>query len=304
MREFVLMLNPWGAAVIVRLQSGASPALVAFFLAMTHLGDGYYVLLALALYWCLDRRRSMQLVTLYAFSLALNAGIKVLFASPRPFEAFPEVIARVSASGYSFPSGHAQLAAAFGGGIAWLYRRPWATAMAIALALVIAMSRVWLGVHYPHDVAAGLLLGLATVLVWMTVPRWLTRGGLSPGWHASASLAALLAVGLLALLDGDYAHLASGAWVGFVTGYLIAERCLTRPGGRRGGQWVRAGVGFTIVLASAVAIASVADWREHLISEKPTGAAVATLLGLALALFAPWAAQRLEARMLRRDAAT
>ncbi len=107
------------------------------------------------------RAAAWQVVLAIALSQLLVDGvIKPAIGRQRPF-----IAARSAAHviGYlpqtaSFPSGHA--ASAFAGafvlGCAWPHRRAWL----FALAAVIAFSRVYIGVHYPLDVAAGMLLGL------------------------------------------------------------------------------------------------------------------------------------------------
>ncbi|MEK8174643.1 phosphatase PAP2 family protein [Streptomyces sp. M19] len=62
------------------------------------------------------------------------------------------------ANDWSFPSNHATIAAAATVALLVADRRL-AAAVAVPAALLMAASRVWIGVHYPHDVAAGLLLG-------------------------------------------------------------------------------------------------------------------------------------------------
>jgi membrane-associated phospholipid phosphatase len=98
--------------------------------------------------------------------LACESTVKVLVARPRPALVHPVA----SASGYSFPSGHAGGSAAVYGALtlvvlAWVARRArlmLATGIALLVGAV-AVSRVLLGVHYPSDVAAGVALGLAWV---------------------------------------------------------------------------------------------------------------------------------------------
>ncbi|WP_309571469.1 phosphatase PAP2 family protein [Deinococcus sp.] len=100
-----------------------------------------------------------------AAQLALNAAVH----RPRP-TLYPHLVA---ASGLSFPSGHAALAAALGtlaSAVAWRTRWRWFTVtVAVAYALSMGLSRVLLGVHDPSDVLAGWLLGLGVGLLaaWM-----------------------------------------------------------------------------------------------------------------------------------------
>ena len=94
-------------------------------------------------------------------------GLKALFRRPRPFMVLPEIQSRsprYSLSGpegasFAFPSGHAAMA--FAVAASWSLSHPeWYVVAPSALwASAVALSRVWLGVHYPSDVLAGALLG-------------------------------------------------------------------------------------------------------------------------------------------------
>lgn len=121
-------------------------------------------------------RRSEILVWLGAILGAWLLGVvlKQIFRRERP----PIINHLVTETSFSFPSGHSVFAGVFYTTIAILVSRlipgtrPWLRRVAIALcaglAVSIALSRVWLGVHYPTDVLAGLLVGSATALgVWL-----------------------------------------------------------------------------------------------------------------------------------------
>ena len=64
---------------------------------------------------------------------------------------------------WSFPSNHATLAAGLAVAVVVASRRFWVPALAVAA--MVSLSRIALGVHYPHDVAAGALIGSTAVLV-------------------------------------------------------------------------------------------------------------------------------------------
>jgi len=97
--------------------------------------------------------------------LVLNGVLKLGFNRPRPSIFVPEVHAVSS----SFPSGHAMSAAIVYGTVAYLaarlHKRMWARTLVMTAALIvivlISISRMYLGVHYPSDVIAGLAIGLA-----------------------------------------------------------------------------------------------------------------------------------------------
>lgn len=129
------------------------------------------LLVALAWYADLRGRRLLPLVALAAsasffVASAINAGLKDLVDRSRPPEAM-DFDALVGVPGSpSFPSGHAMTAFATAGAIAVLaprFRWP-----ALAIAALIAFSRVYLGLHFWFDVFVGSVLGLAiaAVVAW------------------------------------------------------------------------------------------------------------------------------------------
>lgn len=150
----------------------SSAALLDVSRGVTHLGDPTVVtalaaLAALAL-WLAGRRTDAGYVAL-ARVAAVVAGFvaKEAIGRARPHLAQPVA----SASGYSFPSGHALGSAALYLSLAlvaarmWRRARAWLLVAAVVISVAVATSRVLLGVHFPSDVVAGLILGWAIALV-------------------------------------------------------------------------------------------------------------------------------------------
>lgn len=101
----------------------------------------------------------------------VDALVKPFFERQRPFQIMPEVrLIDARPSTPSFPSGHAAIAAA--GALSVTRMLPHARWIVWPLAAMIALSRVYLGVHWPTDVLAGGLLGLAV--------GWFVQGGRRP----------------------------------------------------------------------------------------------------------------------------
>lgn len=144
---------------------------------LTSLGTGIVVAMIVAVaalfLWLYDYKNSSTLLLVTTLGgLLLNNVLKLGFDRPRP-EFFAWGTHVVSSS---FPSGHAMSAAIVYPTVAYLAARVQksilartATLLAAALlVLLISVSRVYLGVHYPSDVAAGVVVGLAWSAFCMT----------------------------------------------------------------------------------------------------------------------------------------
>jgi undecaprenyl-diphosphatase len=113
--------------------------------------------------------------------IALNDLLKVAFARPRPDLVYQAV--RVFTS--SFPSGHAELSAVTYLTVAALFAQTQSSfkigfyfiALAAVLTILIGVSRVYLGVHYPSDVLGGWCIGAAWALGCWVLMTWFQRGG-------------------------------------------------------------------------------------------------------------------------------
>lgn len=152
-----------------------TPLLDQIFALITRLGEEtFFMVLALTMFWCIDKRRGYYLLLTGFAGTILNQVLKITFCIPRPWVLDPEFAivesARAEATGFSFPSGHTQNAVGTFGGIARTSKRRSVQVGCVVLALLIAFSRLYLGVHTPLDVgvsllaAAGLVFALYPVL--------------------------------------------------------------------------------------------------------------------------------------------
>ena len=119
-------------------------------------------------HWCISKRKGFMMLSSLMTALLATQAIKSAVRSPRPFQAYPELIkgGRIeTATGYSFPSGHSTTGASFYSSLAYVFRKRWLAIAAAILILAIPVSRMYLGVHWPIDVAVGTIIGLASGLL-------------------------------------------------------------------------------------------------------------------------------------------
>lgn len=192
-------------ALLYWLESIRTPFLDTLMQIFTYLGDEIlFIVIALAVFWCVDKREGYYLLFVGFFGTILNQFLKLLCRIPRPWVRDPEFTAveaaKPAATGYSFPSGHTQNVTGTLGGIARWHKNTALRIVCVALLLLTAFSRMYLGVHTPLDV--GVSLGIAAVLVFVFYP--IVRRASDSKYGLYPLLGVMLAVSLAFVL---YANL-------------------------------------------------------------------------------------------------
>lgn len=205
--------------------------------AVTQLGgEVIFIVAAVVVFWCVSKWEGYYLMTIAFCGTVLNQFLKLICRVPRPWVRDPNFTivesARAEATGYSFPSGHTQNAIGLFGGMARWGGRRWVRLGLTALALVIAFSRMYLGVHTPADVGVSLVLAAALVLGLYPLMR---RAQEKPRYMGYVLAAMLVVSGVFVVFveaygfsaDTDAENLASGignAWkmLGAVAGMTLA----------------------------------------------------------------------------------
>ncbi len=150
------------------------PILDTFFTFVTHLGDSGIIWIAIGIILLImpkHRREGVCVLTALLIGfLITNAALKNLIARPRPYTLIEGLSILIpEPADFSFPSGHA--CSSFAAAVTMLRlsdRR--AGIAAVILAFVISFSRLYIGVHFPTDVLAGILIG--TVSAFISVKIW------------------------------------------------------------------------------------------------------------------------------------
>lgn len=143
---------------------------------ITLLGGGtYFIVAAIIVFWCFSKKCGYYMMTMGFTGTILNQFLKLLFRIPRPWVLDPDFTivenARSGATGYSFPSGHTQNAFTCFGAPA---RYSKSTVLRVIFGLMIALiaiSRMYLGVHTPLDVGVSIIIGLILMFVLYPIFR-------------------------------------------------------------------------------------------------------------------------------------
>jgi membrane-associated phospholipid phosphatase len=248
-----------GIALILAIQT-LSPALDGVMDFFTFLGKfEFYMLFIPFIFWVIDTRLGIRLLLILATTSFITTFFKNLFHQPRPYW-LGKALGLQEETSYGIPSSHASGSMAVWGYLAYYAHKNWLWILSIALILLIAFSRLYLGVHFPHDILFGWLIGLVVLFVAIRIDRpvsaWMERQSLGKqiltGFIASLGMI-LLGHAVLALIAGspdpaEWSQFATqartvteyytmaGIFFGAVSGYVLMKRYAAF---QTGGGWAR-----------------------------------------------------------------
>lgn len=167
--------------VLQDLREVIGGSLNSFFAFLTTIAVDYYIMLpGLILFWAFNKRAGAVGLGSYGMACYGVSTLKSTFCVYRPWirsnliKPLPEVMS--GASGYSFPSGHSTSVSGMYGGLIGVYHKH--KGLCIFLGVMIGMtmfSRLYVGVHTPQDVLAGLLIGIVSAALVLLADRFVTR---------------------------------------------------------------------------------------------------------------------------------
>ncbi|MDD5711607.1 MAG: phosphatase PAP2 family protein [Smithellaceae bacterium] len=287
------LLN-WGVVVIVWLQQ-ASPALDLPFKVLTFLGtEVFYIILLPVFYWTIDRRTGARLAVLFLVSAYCNALAKNIAHQPRPFAYDARVKPLAHASGGGLPSGHTQNTVVTWGYLAQAYDRRWLWMTAATLMILVPLSRLYLGVHFPTDLLGGYVLGFICLTVFLyvdePVERWLLKRGL--GMQLAVSVFGPLLLFVLFPGGDEIAAVTAATLMGLAAGVALERRFVRfEAGGTIGKRVQRLVLGFAVLMAIRFGL------KAALAGLEPAQAFTALryfLMGAWIAVGAPWVFVRIK----------
>ena len=182
-------------------------------------GVEFSLFLLIAILFCYKKESGVRLTRTLLTASMWFPMVKNVVLRIRPYMDHPERIKVLQVvepdadpmdivqQGYSFPSGHGAMAVSMYGGIGMEVRKRWMWALAIIIPILIGASRITMGVHYPTDVLAGWVIGLAAIGFNLLLEKILKKE-----WQRYAVLLALTLPGIFWCNSRDY-YTAMGALV-------------------------------------------------------------------------------------------
>ncbi len=225
-----------GVKIVLALQ-GMGDWMIGPMRFFTFLGtEQFFLAIPPALFWCVDVGIGLRVGMVLLLNSSINDAFKLAFHGPRPYWYSPQVKALSTETSFGFPSSHAQVAAGVWGMLAAIIRKGWAWAVAGVLVFLIGLSRLYLGVHFPHDVLIGWILG--GLVLWLVLKFWgPVEAGVKKLAFGGQVLAAFLAslamilIGLVPFLWLKFSRWQPPqAWAGFAGEAVTLSGVLTTAG--------------------------------------------------------------------------
>lgn len=214
----------WGLDIVVAVQQFRTSWLDSFFIIISSLGnDFFYFLLMPLIFWCVDKNMGARLIIIFCFSNWVNSSVKNLLQQPRPFNLDPSVKV-INIGGPGIPSGHAQGSLLTWGFIAKIFNKKSIYIFAVIFILLMALSRVYLGAHFPTDIFGGWILALAILIIYFLarekVELFFSRLNLPLLLLLSLCIPILLAL----IVQVKYSVYPMAILSGFAAGYCIESK--------------------------------------------------------------------------------
>lgn len=172
--------------ILIFLESIRNDFLTTFFTAVTIMAENLFLVIFLAvLYWVVDKASSKKLAWLMLFNGVANGMMKDIVNMPRPFEKGVVKPLRIdTATGSSFPSGHTQTATSFWMGIMLILKTKASIILGSIMIVLTALSRLYLGVHWPMDVLGA--IGFGVIFTYFAL-QLINEQGQFNKWHVIGS---------------------------------------------------------------------------------------------------------------------
>lgn len=208
--------------IIKYIQSFRSDFLDKLFEIITLTGEEIFLVLIFSfIYCCIHKDFGYRLGFFLLSNVIFNSGLKSFFHTARPIGEIGIISIRLeTATGYSFPSGHTQAASGFWMMVMNYIHKKWMYVLGTIMIILVGLSRLYLGVHWPVDVIGGIVFSLIWFVILNSTMNYAER--------TKKSLIFVLLFIPLALIiiwvRGENEIKMFGCIIGLLFGYLIETK--------------------------------------------------------------------------------
>jgi len=134
----------------------------------------FYMLFITLVYWVINVQFGFRVFMILLTTDIFSSAFKQLLHQPRPYWV-GDVKGMGIEESYGIPSSHASDSLSVWGYLAYLVKKRWLWIMAVLLIIFIAFSRLYLGVHFPHDILFGWVIGLTVLILFVKYEERFTK---------------------------------------------------------------------------------------------------------------------------------
>lgn len=149
-----------------------------FFYLIAQIGGSLGILVLMTIiYWCINKEKGIKIAFISIVGINLNGILKGLILAKRPFQyvgkeyldRFAGTSLDAGATGTSFPSGHSQNSGTLYSSVIRYFKKNWVLIVSLFMLVIVPISRLYLGVHFPGDVVTGVGLGIISAIGFGTL---------------------------------------------------------------------------------------------------------------------------------------
>lgn len=208
--------------IIKFIQTFSNELLDKIFTIVTMFGEEtLLVVFASIVFLSVDKKKGYKLIFTLASGTCINSLIKNIVKFERPIGVDGIISKRIeTATGYSFPSGHTQASSTFWSSATIIFKRKWLYIFTPIIIILTALSRLYLGVHWPTDVIFGALIGLLWAMIIDKVFDYIEK---NKAYTIPIVASVLFCILAILFKESDF-YKTSGLLLGLSIGYMIEDK--------------------------------------------------------------------------------
>jgi undecaprenyl-diphosphatase len=211
-------------AISIWFESIRNGFLDAFFLIITEFGDELvFLIISTILFWVVNKELGYKFMLIFLGTITVNDFLKFFIDRPRPWQSGVVSVVGEGSYGHSMPSGHAQGSMTMALALDKNYgkTKKWVSPLLFTMAILVSISRVYLGQHYVSDVLVGIVVAF---IVFYAVMKFGPKLKITP--QKFVYLISPLLIGLLFVVTEKNFFVAVAAMLALTIGYDLEKKYL------------------------------------------------------------------------------